>query len=44
LPSYNPDWAEPKPVRTATFDLDESALPLGSSVMAQVALDFLNHA
>jgi len=38
------DWPEPKPVHTATFDIDESALPVGSSVMAQVALDFLNRA
>jgi amidohydrolase len=40
----NPDWPEPKPVHTATFDIDESALPVGSSVLAQVALDFLNKA
>jgi amidohydrolase len=27
----NPEWAEPKPLHTATFDIDESALPIGSS-------------
>ncbi len=36
-----PEWAEPKPVHTATFDIDESALPIGSSAMAGVALDYL---
>ena len=37
----DPAWAKPKPVHTATFDLDESALPIGSSAMAAVALDYL---
>jgi amidohydrolase len=37
----DPDWAEPKPLHTATFDIDESALPIGSAAMAGVALDFL---
>jgi len=37
----HPDWPEPKPVHTATFDIDEAALPIGSSAMAGVALDFL---
>jgi amidohydrolase len=37
----NPAWPEPKPVHTATFDIDESALPIGSSAMAAVALDYL---
>ena len=36
-----PEWLEPKPVHTATFDIDESALPIGSSAMAGVALDYL---
>ncbi|HEX6350967.1 MAG TPA: M20 family metallopeptidase [Candidatus Dormibacteraeota bacterium] len=36
-----PEWPEPKPVHTATFDIDESALPVGSSAMAGVALDYL---
>jgi amidohydrolase len=35
------DWSEPKPIHTAGFDLDESALPIGSSAMAGVALDYL---
>ena len=37
----HPDWSEPKPIHTAGFDLDESALPIGSSAMAGVALDYL---
>jgi amidohydrolase len=37
----HPSWPEPKPVHTATFDIDESALPIGSSAMAGVALDYL---
>ena len=36
-----PEWPQPKPVHTATFDIDESALPIGSSAMAGVALDYL---
>jgi amidohydrolase len=40
----HPSWPEPKPVHTATFDIDESALPIGSSAMAGVALDYLNRA
>jgi len=28
-------------VHTATFDIDESALPIGSSTLAGVALDYL---
>jgi amidohydrolase len=38
----DPSWPEPKPVHTATFDIDESALPIGSSAMAGVALDYLS--
>jgi amidohydrolase len=34
-------WSEPKAIHTAEFDLDESALPIGSSAMAGVALDYL---
>jgi metal-dependent amidase/aminoacylase/carboxypeptidase family protein len=30
----SPAWAEPKAIHTAEFDLDESALPIGSPVMA----------
>lgn len=37
-----PEWPEPKPLHTATFDLDETALPIGSSTLAAVALDYLN--
>lgn len=37
-------WPEPKAIHTAEFDLDESALPIGSSAMAAVALDFLMQA
>jgi len=40
----NPAWPEPKQLHTATFDLDESALPVGSSAMAGVALDYLRDA
>ena len=40
----HPSWAEPKPLHTATFDIDESALPIGSSAMAGVALDYLSPA
>lgn len=37
----SPDWSEPKPLHTAVFDIDESALPIGSSTLARVALDYL---
>jgi amidohydrolase len=37
----SPEWADPKPLHTATFDIDESALPIGSSALAGVALDYL---
>ena len=36
-----PEWTEPKPLHTATFDLDEAALPVGAACLAGVALDFL---
>jgi amidohydrolase len=35
------DWAQPKPIHTAEFDLDEAALPIGCSALAGVALDYL---
>ncbi len=35
------DWPRPKAIHTAEFDLDESALAIGSSAMAGVALDYL---
>ena len=34
-------WPEPKAIHTAEFDLDESALAIGSSVMAGAALNYL---
>ena len=37
----NAAWPEPKAIHTAGFDLDESALPIGSAAMAGVALDYL---
>ena len=40
----NPGWSEPKPLHTAGFDIDESALPIGSSALARVALDYLRPA
>jgi amidohydrolase len=40
----SPDWTEPKPLHTAQFDIDESALPIGSSTLARVALDYLQPA
>ena len=36
-----PGWEEPRPVHTARFDLDESALPVGVACMASVAMEFL---
>jgi amidohydrolase len=36
-----PGWTEPRPVHTAQFDLDESALPSGVACLASVALEFL---
>ena len=38
----DPAWPEPKPLHTATFDIDESALPIGSSALAGVAIDYLS--
>jgi len=40
----SPDWAEPRPVHTARFDLDETALPVGVACMTSAALDFLGGA
>lgn len=36
-----PEWDKPKPVHTATFDIDESALPVGAACLASTALEFL---
>ena len=38
----HPSWTEPRGMHTATFDLDEAALPIGAAMMAGVALRFLN--
>ena len=37
----HPDWAAPKPVHTAQFDLDEDALPLGTAAYVALALEAL---
>jgi amidohydrolase len=37
----HPSWTEPRGMHTATFDLDEAALPLGAAMLAGVALRFL---
>jgi amidohydrolase len=37
----HPSWTEPRGMHTATFDLDESALPLGAAMLAGTALRFL---
>ena len=38
------DWPQPKAIHTPEFDLDESALPIGTSALAGVALDHLTRA
>jgi amidohydrolase len=37
----SPEWDEPRPVHTARFDVDESALPVGVACMASAAMEFL---
>jgi amidohydrolase len=37
----HPSWTEPRNMHTATFDLDESALPLGAAMLAGTALRYL---
>jgi amidohydrolase len=37
-----PDWDAPRPVHTARFDVDESALPVGVACMAAAAMEFLD--
>jgi len=37
-----PGWDEPRPVHTARFDMDESALPVGAACMVSVAMAFLD--
>lgn len=34
-------WAEPKPIHSPVFDLDEHALPVGAALMTATALRFL---
>jgi amidohydrolase len=38
------DWPQPKAIHTPEFDLDESALPIGTSAIAGAALDYLMRA
>jgi amidohydrolase len=40
----HPDWAEPRPIHSPTFDLDERALPIGAAVMAEMAVRYLTQA
>ena len=37
-------WKTMRPTHSSSFDLDESALPLGAAVMAATALRFLESA
>lgn len=37
----HPTWKTPRPVHTATFDLDEAALPVGAAALVAIALRFL---
>jgi len=37
----NRSWKTPRPVHTATFDLDEGALPIGVAVLSATALKYL---
>lgn len=37
----NPTWPEPRPIHSPTFDIDETALPIGTAVMAETALRYL---
>ena len=37
-----PGWDEPKFLHSASFELDEEALPVGSAVLAATALEYLN--
>lgn len=34
-------WAEPRPIHSSSFDMDENALPIGVAAMAATALRFL---
>ncbi len=35
------DWAEPRPIHSASFDMDERALPVGAAITTGVALRYL---
>jgi amidohydrolase len=35
-------WAEPRPIHSSSFDMNEEALPVGVAAMAATALRFLN--
>jgi amidohydrolase len=35
-------WERPLPVHTATFDIDEDALPIGAATMASIAIAYLD--
>jgi len=37
----NPAWPEIRPLHTPTFEIDEGALPIGASLLAQSALQWL---
>ena len=37
----HPEWSEPRPLHTPTFDIDERALPVGAAVIAQSAIQWL---
>lgn len=37
----DPSWEKPRPIHTATFDLQESALPIGVTILAATALRYL---
>ena len=37
-----PEWDEPKSLHSASFELDEDALPVGTAVLAATALEYLN--
>jgi amidohydrolase len=35
-----PEWADPRPIHTATFDLDERSLRVGVAAMSSIAMDY----
>lgn len=40
----DPSWQQPRPIHTATFDINEDALPIGVAMMAATALRYLGSA